>query len=586
MPIHISIADGSFGGQPGGGAFVFPDDKAMVTVGRHPSCDVVFPSDLIAVSRYHLAFERKLARYRLIMQADNPVWIDGEEAFEGDELPLAAVVTLGHPDGPALRVETIEDDDLPLTERYARHLSPGRLAGAADRISRDVRRLVVALGAVVAVVAVALGWAQWEERRELAQLLSGAYHTPAAGTEEQLAARLREAAPSVVLVAVEDPFGISPIGTAWVVAPGVLATNAHVADRFRELPRGGRLVVRLHSGPAKTIAVRAVTFHPDFQRFEEAWRAYGPVSAGAGGESRTITDAGAYDVALLHVADRDAGTLGPALPIAPDADLDALEPGNLVGYVGFPVESAAVGGVNIDDPQPQLQIGRLTALTDFFLVKSETADRQLLQHSLPVQGGASGSPVLDHRGQVVGVLSGGNLIEIDGWGTRVPSGVGVNFAQRADLVRELLSGADPQRAAERGSTWQRRLTRYQTEVDIALQDWAASHGAARPPTPILSVDGRTAPRPDLDVPAFVVPYTIAHDGWHLFLATARDHANIDMMVIEKAAKGPQLLGQDTAPDHYPGVEVPAHKDSPVEVIVPGPLGTDVHLRVYWLPTRP
>lgn len=577
MPIRITVVDGPEAGR----AYNFPDGVAVVTVGRHPSCDVVFPADLISVSRYHLAFERKLARYRLVMQADNPVWIDGEEAFEGDELPAAALLALGHPDGPSLRVETVEDDDLPPTERYARHDSPARVAEAASRRSRAARSLVLVVGVLVVVAGAVAGVLSYQDRREMARLVDEMYSQPGSHAEESLAARLREASRSVYLVAAKDEFGLSPFGTAWVVGDGMLVTSAHVAEAFTGLGPGLRLVVR-RSGGDRDIAVTGVEPHPDYRRFEDAWRAYGPLTAGAGGGSRPIAEAGGYDVALLRVSEADRRALAPPLRLAPDADLLALEPGDLVGYVGFPVESAALGGVNLDAPQAQLQIGRLTALTDFFLVKSDPADRHLLQHSLPVQGGASGAPVLDRRGQVVGVLSGGNLVEIDDLGTRVPTGVGVNFAQRADLVRELLSGEAGQ-GNDRRAYWQRRLVRYQNEVDMAVQDWAGSHGAATLPTPLVQADGRTAEDARLGMPAFVKRLTLTRGGWYLFLATSRDRANIDMMVVEQTAKGPRTVGIDASPDHYPGVEYVAERGAEVEIVVPGPVGTDVQLRVFWLP---
>lgn len=576
MPIRITLASGPEAGR----VFEFPDSQPVVVVGRHPSCDVVFAADAIQVSRYHLGFERKLARYRLVMQADNPVWMDGEEAFEGDELPAAAELRLGGPDGLKLRVETVEDDDLPPTQRYARHDSAARLAATT---ARRAQVMLAVLAAALVAVALGLGWMRHADRQDLAALLAEARNGGGALAGEQLAARLREAQRSVYLVMAKDAQGITPFGTAFAVGDGALVTSAHVVEQFAGMGDGLTLVVRAAGAPTRDIKVAEVVAHPHYRRFEDAWRAYGPLAAGAGGANRPIVGAGGYDVAVLKVAPEDAALLAPPLPLAADADLVALEPGDPVGYVGFPIESAALGGVNLDDPEAQLQIGRLTALTDFFLVKSDLADRQLLQHSLPVQGGASGSPLLDSRGQVIGVVSGGNLIEINAQGTRVPTGIGVNFAQRADLVRELLAGDADGRAAEREALWQRRLKRYQNEVDVALADWAGSHGVTALPPALAQVDGRTKENPRYDMPAFVHPYTVPKAGWYLFLATSRNQENIDMMLIEETAKGPKLVGLDTSPDHYPGIEFAGEAGNELEVVIPGPADTDVRLRVYFLP---
>lgn len=577
MPIRVALA----GGPPDGPVFEFPDTQPLVVVGRHVSCDVCFPADTQHVARYHLAFERKLGRYRLVLQSDTQVWLNGKEAFEGDEIPARAELRLGAADGPRLLVEVSEDDDASCPVGFVHHDSAARMAATTER---RVRVLLAALTVALLAVSLVLGWLRHSDRQTLSTLMTEARNGTRDQGGEHLAARLREAQRSVYLVMAKDAQGATPFGTAFVVGPGVLVTSAHVAEQFNQMGEGLTLVVRAAGASGEDVEVVDTVSHPHYEPFEEAWRSYGPLAAGAGGANRPIVGAGGYDVALLKVAPADAGRLGPPLPLAADADLVALEPGDPVGYVGFPIESAALGGVNLDDPEAQLQIGHLTALTDFFLVKSDLADRQLLQHSLPVQGGASGSPMLDGRGQVVGVVSGGNLIEINAQGTRVPTGIGVNFAQRADLVRELLAGDAATHTVEREALWQRRLKRYQNEVDVALADWVGSHGRGSVPPALAQVDGRTVENPRYDMPAFVYPFSVPKAGWYLFLATSRNQENIDMMLIEDTAKGPKLVGLDTSPDHYPGVEFAGETGNELQVVIPGPVGTDVRLRIYHLPS--
>jgi hypothetical protein len=122
-------------------------------------------------------------------------------------------------------------------------------------------------------------------------------------------------------------------------------------------------------------------------------------------------------------------------------------------------------------------------------------------------------------------------------------------------------------------------------MDLALQDWAASHGASAMPPPIFETYGRTAPARHYDMPVYIRPFTMTKPGWYLFLATAADRTNIDMMVVEATPNGPRMVGIDVSPDHYPGVEVDADRTARVKIVVPGPAATAVHLQVYYLPPR-
>ena len=92
-----------------------------------------------------------------------------------------------------------------------------------------------------------------------------------------------------------------------------------------------------------------------------------------------------------------------------------------------------------------LHFGFISSLTDVFMCRTDPAHRLLIQHSVPVTGGASGSPLIDPSGKVIGIVNGGNTSvmksEDSATGkTRTPNAALINFAQRVDLLRALADG--------------------------------------------------------------------------------------------------------------------------------------------------
>ena len=85
----------------------FDDEMDEVVIGRNAErCHVVVAPTLTQVGREHCALRRRLGRYRLILNGDDLVLLDGEPALDGDEVPPKAEVQLGR-DGPRLEVETV-----------------------------------------------------------------------------------------------------------------------------------------------------------------------------------------------------------------------------------------------------------------------------------------------------------------------------------------------------------------------------------------------------------------------------------------------------------------------------------------------
>ena len=69
--------------------------KAEITIGRHPSCDVVFPADLQSISRQHAKLVRDGNRFKVIDSSTNGTTVNGQKVStqylkNGDVITFAA----------------------------------------------------------------------------------------------------------------------------------------------------------------------------------------------------------------------------------------------------------------------------------------------------------------------------------------------------------------------------------------------------------------------------------------------------------------------------------------------------------------
>ena len=454
----------------------FGDDIEQIKLGRDPQqCQVVLPPDQTMVGREHCTITRGSGRYFLEMGPDRAVRLNGQLVEGGCALPMAGELQLG-PSGPKLSYTWQKNAGLEATtpqqidpEEIARRESrPVRETELEAQASTARRNVVGGLVATLFVVAIVFLILQTrvaevsEQARGGVDRLEQKYAQLANDTDE-LQAALQNAADSTYLVIYQKDDGSElGFGTAWAVAPSTLATNAHVAEKFNEI--GGRATMLIRSASRNgadpvDIPVRGIELHPGYGEFAELWKGYVPVRFNAVKDMERVRSAGSgCDVALLTVAD-DA-PLGPPLRLADRESQAALAAGEAVGYIGYPMENMAVEGVNLQRPTPQMQFGRLTAITTDFNTSEDEAMpgrlNTLLQHSLPATGGASGSPMLNERGEVVGMLSAVNFAMLGN--RRIPTGVGVNFAQRANLVSELIDDDDASHAA-RSSYWNDEIQR-------------------------------------------------------------------------------------------------------------------------------
>lgn len=224
----------------------------------------------------------------------------------------------------------------------------------------------------------------------------------------------------VGVVVVQLPGGkLKACGTAWIAkGHGVLVTNAHVAEPVLQAYEEARLSSCVMF-PGGSLAISGIELHPRYQ---------------AGDRLQILPG---YDVAVLQVQ----GSLPhEGLPVASRAKALSLMQAQPVAYLGYPGEGLAGGGVNLDRPKAMAKPGHITALTDWLLRDVPSENAQLVQHDIGVAGGASGSPLLNDEGEVVGIVSAGNMqVSVDAQTqavVRSPSAAMVNFAQRIDVLTD------------------------------------------------------------------------------------------------------------------------------------------------------
>jgi S1-C subfamily serine protease len=172
-------------------------------------------------------------------------------------------------------------------------------------------------------------------------------------------------------------------GTAWPIAPGYAVTNHHIVA-------GKHLVVLVDSRGAE-IPARVV-----------------------------LTDA-TNDIAVLAVSDPEQ--LPPALPIA----TAAARLGASVFTIGFP-------RVDVMGVTPKLSIGIISSVNGMY---DEPASYQI---SVPIQPGNSGGPLINMRGEVVGLVT-SMLGRVDAAGGGPRPFENISYALKVDRVQALLQEA-------------------------------------------------------------------------------------------------------------------------------------------------
>jgi hypothetical protein len=444
--------------------------KDRVVFGRQLDCDVQFPPEETAVSRHHFALVKKPSGAWTVELFGTPfVAINGQPADNGQVVRDGAKIELGRISGPALSIAISEDartDNYLRTAGQAEAASPRQLATQASTTARVAR----ALAAVAALVAVGIGgfaaYNYISTSRTTARLESAQKEFSDALAKEanlRIGADVRaHLARAVYHVELQDADQrVRAGGTAWVVSPNMLATNAHVGILREGLRPRERMIVRAPGQNGQIYEVVEHKLHPGYVPFNAFLQSDLRLISAYRGNLDTLSGNG-YDVALLRIA----GNLPEAdrLEIARTEEMNALASGTPLATSGYPSENLTASSQGSLGVTPQQHLGVVTAVTDMFHLPAAVAVRQLIHHDLPATGGASGSPIVGAGGRVVALLNAGNLFMVNG--DRVPNAALVNFAQRADLVRDMLDGTAEQKLAEARDYWRRVAESFASANDI------------------------------------------------------------------------------------------------------------------------
>lgn len=443
-----------------------------ITFGRDAKvCDVVFPPDLTIVARRHFALIRKPSGEWLYEDFGDPyVAVNGQPAESDERIPSGAIIELGKKGGPSFEV-VLEGkglgDTLPATAVQQKVLGSHAAAARARRLALiGVAVAVIGAGAAGVVL-----WLKGAEGARLEKAVAELERERVRVASESIgpAARERLIQTAYLVVKRFASGQESGQGTAFPIGPDTFATNAHVADLRKTLGAGDKLIVRAPGSGGKSYEVIEARNHPGYDAFNH-FLEQDPIFVTSAKDCPTcfpsmLKGSLSYDVAIMKVA--PGSNISPFVEIASPDELKALSPGMPLGVAGYPLENIQGREVQVLGATPNFRTGMISAMTDMFNLPGEPDERRLIHHNIPITGGNSGSAVFGASGKLVALMNSINPIAVAGGG-RMPNAAIINYAQRADLLLDLISGrADANLDIER-AYWVKQTSAFKRGFEVIV----------------------------------------------------------------------------------------------------------------------
>jgi S1-C subfamily serine protease len=259
---------------------------------------------------------------------------------------------------------------------------------------------------------------------------------------------------------------------------GIFATNAHVADGVAE-SRDPVYVKQANTG--KTFEIGSVKIHPARALFTKLVDEYGPFLDPSTVELQALPVPLAYDAALLYakgITCEAPGELAslPDLKIASRESLVALKAGDPIALIGFQGHGTTTKDVEWLTVSPRIEVGHVRAIGSYIPTPAGDAAgsqrlKQMVLHTLSTTHGTSGSPMINHEGQVIAVNQGAAST-----GDEEDERVLERIGHRADIIAELMSGEESQLISEYKASIGEYLGRYTSATKmIAIKSEEVAH---------------------------------------------------------------------------------------------------------------